>query len=224
MDSCAVAPGHIVDAAELNDETEMSICLLIRHGETDWNRSGRVMGDQPIPLNPAGERQARELAQLLGGAKISHIYSSPVLRALQTARILGEQLHAAIVPTQGLSEIGVGAWLNRFWRDLADDPAKRDWYTRPDEAHPAGGETLCEVQRRAVSAVQAALPTLRNGHCAFVSHADVIRTILAHYLQLDLASLRNVKIDHASATALEIASQGNQLLFLNYRPTPDVLL
>ncbi|WP_447599748.1 histidine phosphatase family protein [Nitrospira sp. Nam80] len=202
----------------------MPICLLIRHGETDWNRSGRVMGDQPIPLNHAGERQARELARLLGGAKIARLYSSPVLRALQTAQVLGEALQAAVVPAQGLSEIGVGAWLNRFWRDLAEDPAKRDWYTRPDEARPEGGETLCEVQRRAVSAVQEVLPTLRGGHCAFVSHADVIRTIVAHYLQLDLAALRNIKIDHASATALEIAPQGNQLLFLNYRPTPDVLL
>jgi len=200
------------------------ICLLIRHGETDWNRSGRVMGDQPIPLNHAGERQARELARLLGGAKIGRVYSSPVLRALQTAQVLGETLQAAVVPAQGLSEIGVGAWLNRFWRDLAEDPAKRDWYTRPDEARPEGGETLCEVQRRAVSAVQEVLPRVREGHCAFVSHADVIRTIVAHYLQLDLAALRNIKIDHASATALEIAPQGNQLLFLNYRPTPDVLL
>jgi broad specificity phosphatase PhoE len=182
------------------------------------------MGDQPIPLNHAGERQARELARLLGGAKIARVYSSPVLRALQTAQVLGETLQAAVVPAQGLSEIGVGAWLNRFWRDLAEDPAKRDWYTRPDEARPEGGETLCEVQRRAVSVVQEVVPTLREGHCAFVSHADVIRTIVAHYLQLDLAALRNIKIDHASATALEIAPQGNQLLFLNYRPTPDVLL
>ena len=202
----------------------MPICLLIRHGETDWNRSGRVMGDQPIPLNHAGERQARELAQLLGGTKIAHVYSSPVLRALQTAQVLGQKLQATVVLAQGLSEIGVGAWLNRFWRDLAQDPAKRDWYTRPDEARPEGGETLREVQRRAVSAVQEILPTLHGGHCAFVSHADVIRTIVAHYLHLDLAALRNVNIGHASATALEITPQGNQLLFLNYRPTPDVLL
>ena len=202
---------------------EMSICLLVRHGETDWNRSGRVMGDQPIPLNHAGERQARELALLLGGAKIARIYSSPVLRAWQTAQVLGEQLQAAIVPAPGLSEIGVGAWLNRFWRDLADDPAKRDWYAKPDEARPPGGETLCEVQRRAVLAVQEALSTLGDDHCAFVSHADVIRTVLAHYLHLDLGSLRNMRIDNASATALEITPQGNQLLFLNYRPTPDVL-
>jgi broad specificity phosphatase PhoE len=182
------------------------------------------MGDQPVPLNPVGERQAHELAALLHGAKIVQIYSSPVLRTLQTANILGERLRSSVLQIAGLTEIGVGAWRNQFWRDLADDPAKRDWYSRPDDARPAGGETLREVQRRAVSAVQEVLSTLDEGHSLFVSHADVIRTILAHYLQIDLFLLRNMKIDHASATALEITPHGNQLLFLNYRPTPNVLL
>ena len=182
------------------------------------------MGDQPIPINHAGERQTRELASLLAGTKIPRIYSSPVLRAVQTAHILADRLQADTVQAPGLSEIGMGAWMNRFWRDLADDPAKRDWYSRPDDARPAGGETLREVQRRAVSVVEEILPTLGEGHALFVSHADVIRTILAHYLQMNLLSLRKMKIDHASATALEIAPQGNQLLFLNLRPTPDVLL
>lgn len=182
------------------------------------------MGDQPVPINHVGERQAQELASLLAGTKIARIYSSPVLRALQTAQILAHSLQADIVHTPGLSEIGMGAWMNRFWRDLADDPAKRDWYSRPDEAKPAGGETLRDVQRRAVSAVEEIKTTVGSGHSLLVSHADVIRTILAHYLQMDLLQLRNMKIDHASATALEITPQGNQLLFLNYRPTADILL
>ncbi|HEX2054913.1 MAG TPA: histidine phosphatase family protein [Nitrospiraceae bacterium] len=202
----------------------MPICLLVRHGETDWNRSGRVMGDQPIPINHAGDRQARELATFLGGTKLVQIFSSPVLRALQTAQILAERLQAGVVQAPGLREIDMGAWMNRFWRELADDPAKRDWYSRPDDARPAGGETLREVQRRAVAAVEDIMRTSSGRHFACVSHADVIRTILAHYLHMDLVSLRNMKIDHASATALEIAPHGNQLLFLNLRPTPDVLL
>ena len=89
----------------------MPICLLVRHGETDWNRSGRVMGDQPVPINHAGERQARELASLLAGTKISRIYSSPVLRALQTAQILSSSLLTDIVQAPGLGEIGMGIWM-----------------------------------------------------------------------------------------------------------------
>lgn len=181
------------------------------------------MGDQPIPLNHRGERQARDLAALLAGSKLTRIHSSPVLRAVQTAQILAEQWHTEIVTAQGFSEIGVGAWMNHFWHELADDPAKRDWYAKPEEARPLGGETLGEVQRRAVNALQHILTTQGDGHFVVVSHADVIRAILGHYLQLDLVRMRNMRIDHASATALDVTPQGHHLLFMNYRPTADVL-
>jgi broad specificity phosphatase PhoE len=201
----------------------MSICLLVRHGETDWNRSGRVMGHQPIPLNQSGERQARELVPVLRHTKIAGIYSSPVLRAVQTAQILSEASRADITLASGLSEIGVGEWMNRFWHELADDPVKRDWYTNPREARPPGGETLEEVQRRAVSTVEEIRSFASDGLWLFVSHADVIRTILAHYLDMDLVALRRARIDNASATGLEITTQGNQLLFLNYRPRESTI-
>ena len=87
-----------------------------------WNRIKRIQGHIDIPLADTGLAQAQRLAARLGreardGARIDAVYSSDLMRAQQTAQILGEQLHAAIVPTQGLSEIGVGAWLNRFWRE-----------------------------------------------------------------------------------------------------------
>lgn len=199
----------------------MSICLLVRHGETDWNRSGQVMGHQPIPLNQSGEQQVRRLAAALSHVKIAGLYSSPVLRAVQTAQILGEACQMSLTMAPELSEIGVGEWVNRFWHELADDPAKRDWYIRPHEARPSGGETLHEVQQRAISAVEQIRATHTDACWIFVSHADVIRTIVAHYLQTDLTALRRMRIDNASATGVEITPQGNQLLFLNYRP--DVL-
>lgn len=110
----------------------MRIILLIRHGETDWNRSGRVMGDQPIPLNQTGEEQARTCAAILSRTPIAAIYTSPVLRATQTAEILRGPHAVPLHQAAGLSEIGVGMWLNRYWHEFADDPAKREWYTHPD--------------------------------------------------------------------------------------------
>ena len=201
----------------------MPICLLVRHGETDWNRSGQVMGHQPIPLNQAGERQVHQLAAALCHAKIAGLYSSPVLRAIQTAHILGEACQVSMTMAPGLSEIGVGEWMNRFWHELSDDPAKRDWYTRPHEARPPGGETLHEVQQRAISVIEDIRTIDADGHWVFVSHADVIRTIVAHYLQTDIAPLRRMRIDNASATGVEITPQGNQLLFLNYRPGQSMI-
>lgn len=202
----------------------MPILLLIRHGETDWNRSGRVMGDQAIPLNQAGERQAQACAEVLSGTPISGIFTSPVLRAVQTAEILSRPHGMPLQHISALREIGVGHWINRYWKDFADDPAKRDWYTQPDLARPAGGETLREVQLRAVASVEQVIQCLQDKPSVFVSHGDVIRAILAHYLHLDLAVLRQATIDHASVSGLELMGHTAHLLFLNHRPGLDRLL
>ncbi len=197
----------------------MSIILLVRHGETDWNRSGQIMGDQPIPLNPHGAVQAHQLAACLKGCGIQTIYSSPVARAVQTAEILASVLGARVTLLPGLSEIGVGEWAGRFWKDLADEPIKNDYYAKPREARPPGGETLAEVQDRAVAAVEEVCRNGTGGPFLFVSHADVIRSVLAHYLYLDFVGLRRARIDHASLTALRLAEGAAELLCLNYTPS-----
>lgn len=202
----------------------MPTILLVRHGETDWNRSGRVMGDQPIPLNRNGERQAQACAEALSRTPLAGIFTSPVLRALQTAEILRRPHGLPLHHLPGLSEIGVGDWINRYWRDFADDPAKRDWYTHPEHARPSGGETLREVQSRAVAALEQAIDNAQEAPYVFVSHADVIRAILSHYLQLDLATIRQASIDHASVSALDFDGESVRLLFLNHRPGLDRLL
>ncbi len=196
----------------------MPTLLLIRHGETDWNRSGRVMGNQSIPLNHAGEQQARACADMLAHTPIAGIFTSPVLRAAQTADILGQAHATQPQHLAGLSEIGVGDWLNRYWKDFAEDPAKQEWYTQPHRARPVGGETLREVQERAVAAVQQALEQAPEATYLIVSHGDVIRALLAHYLQLDLSVLRHARIDHAGVSGLELTNAATHLLFLNHRP------
>ena len=193
----------------------MQTILLIRHGETDWNLSGQIMGDQPIPLNATGQRQARQLAAALKDRAIRAIVTSPVLRALQTAEILAFSVQSKVVQAAGLREIGVGEWVNRYWKDLGNEPARHDYYAKPHEARPPGGETLNEVQQRAVAAVQEAMATNPGGSLLFVSHADVIRTIVAHYLHTDFLTLRHARVDHASVTGLSLTPNGADLLCLN---------
>ncbi len=192
----------------------MATILLIRHGETDWNRTGQIMGDHPVPLNQAGRHQAQRVATLLHSRSITALYCSPVERATETARYIGEAMGLPVTIARGLTEIGVGEWQGRFWKDLGDDPMRAQYYARPDEARPPGGETLREVQRRAI----AVLDEVRNprGPVAVVSHADVIRTIIAHFLGWSLTSLRHVRIDHASITGLEIHDSHAELTCVNY--------
>jgi broad specificity phosphatase PhoE len=198
----------------------MATIFLVRHGQTDWNVSGQIMGARPVPLNPTGELQAQRLALFLKIRPVGAIYSSPVARALQTAEILASTQQLPVMQDAGLAEIGVGEWEGQFWKDLADEIVRRNFYSMPHEARPPGGETIGEVQARAVEAVERARADQPGGPLVFVSHADVVRTILAHYLQLDFQRVRQMRIDHASLSVLEFNGTLVDLLCLNY--TPDL--
>lgn len=196
----------------------MATIFLVRHGETDWNRSGQIMGEQPVPLNRQGEEQAQRLAALLTNRPVRGLYSSPVARTLQTARILASALQVPVTTDRGLTEIGVGQWEGRFWNDLTDEIVRQNFYSNPLEARPPGGETLGEVQARAVASVERARTGAAEGTgpLLFVSHADVVRAILAHYLRFDLKTVRQMRIDHASLTAFHVNESTVDLLCLNY--------
>lgn len=204
----------------------MPTILLVRHGETDWNRTGQIMGERPVPLNARGEAQAKALAAVLGPGVARALYSSPVHRARQTAEILAAAIQRAVDTDRALTEIGVGEWEGKFWRDLTDDLIRHHFYAKPNEARPPGGETLWEVQVRAVSAVERAVERAGlsgEDRLVVVSHADVIRAIVAHYLELDLETIRRMRIDHASVTAIDLGKGLTDLLFLNYTPAPEAL-
>lgn len=198
--------------------------LLVRHGETDWNCRGRIMGARSIPLNARGERQAHQLARLLRTWSVQALYASPILRALQTADILSEAIGIQTKPHPALSEIAVGAWEGRYWEDLADDFARHRFYSHPEDARPPGGETLAEVQQRAVSMADRLLAEEHHERIVLVSHADVVRVLLGHYLALDLKMVRKLRIDHASLSVLEVQHGLADLLFLNYSPSFGGLL
>jgi len=196
----------------------MAIILLVRHGETDWNRSGRIMGTRSVPLNQNGIAQAARLALELTALPAPTLYSSPVARARQTADILSSTLHVPVIEEPGLSEIGVGDWEGRYWNDFEGDPARMNFYLLPQEARPPGGETLGEVQQRAVAAVKRVLDGPGETSAVLVTHADVIRTIVAHYLETDLQTMRHMQIGHASVTALAITGSSGTLLCSNSLP------
>jgi len=192
--------------------------LLIRHSETDWNLSGRIMGTRPVPLNQNGLTQAARLALELTALKSPALYSSPVARARQTADILASTLRLSVVEEPGLSEIGVGEWEGRYWNEFEGDPARINYYRLPEEARPPGGETLGEVQRRAVASVQRASDRAESHPAILVTHADVVKAIVAHYLEAPLQTMRHMRIGHASVTALAITGSSGTLLCLNSLP------
>jgi len=88
----------------------MTTLLLVRHGETDWNAEGRLQGHTDRPLNDYGRRQAKELAERLAGEGADAIYASDLVRAKETAEIVGERLGLTVAVDPDLREKDWGTW------------------------------------------------------------------------------------------------------------------
>jgi broad specificity phosphatase PhoE len=154
--------------------------LLVRHGETDWNRERRFQGRADRPLNKDGRADARRLAAELREERVVAVYSSPLRRALETARILGDELQRTVETDASLMEIDVGSWQGltreeieeRFpeghERWLAGGPGWRD------------GETYEELATRVISGLLAIGQRHRgdDGTVLTVTHGGPIRAAL----------------------------------------------
>ncbi len=174
--------------------------LLLRHGETEWNRLERYQGQSDPPLSGRGEAQARCVAQHLGGLK--GIISSPLQRAYSTARIVADQLGLAVATDARLSELAYGEWeglrqaeVKVRWPELL-----RQWKQSPDLVSFPGGESLAELRKRVGSFLSHA--ATQSGPLLVVSHAGVIKVAVLEALGTPLSAFRQVQIPNASITTL----------------------
>jgi broad specificity phosphatase PhoE len=151
--------------------------VLVRHGETDWNRERRYQGHADTPLNEAGRAQARDLAEILRPEGVSALYTSPLRRASETARIIADQLGLEALELEPLREIDVGDW-----QGLTVDEVRRRFPERVDVAWHSGwsnGETDGELRARVVPAVLELGHRHPDGRVLGVTHAGPIRAVLA---------------------------------------------
>ena len=157
----------------------MTRILLARHGETDWNRVGRWQGHANPPLNDAGRTQAAELAERLAGDGIAAIYSSDLMRASQTARVVADRLGLAVVEDAGLREIDVGSWSGLTRAEVEQRfPQGYARWLGGEIGHD--GETREELTERVVGAVERIAAEHPEGTILVVTHGGAIRAIRRH--------------------------------------------
>lgn len=190
--------------------------LLIRHGHTDVlgrRLVGRLAG---IPLSQDGRREVHGLQMALRAAPLHAIYSSPLERALETARPLAAARRLVVQVRADLNEIDFGDWTGLSFAELATLPAWQEFNRHRATARVPHGESAAHVQSRIV----AALDGLRTRHeeetFAVVSHADVIRSAILRYTGASLNLFYTVQIDPASVTAVAL-SKTPRVLFVNSR-------
>ena len=161
----------------------MTRIVLIRHGETDWNVDGRYQGQADPPLNKKGWLQARQLAEQLQGAKIGVLYTSPLLRAKQTADIVARHLEIPLHVEPRLMEIHQGDWQTRLRAEIESlyPDLFRRWETEPWQVTPPKGEHLSQVQKRVDTAIEEILARHPGEKVGVVAHRIPIALIKVRY-------------------------------------------
>jgi len=181
------------------------ILYLVRHGETDWNYEQRVQGISDVPINDRGEKQAYQLAESLQNLNIKVIYSSPLRRAQQTAKIISEALSMEIKTVKDLMELNQGSIEGLTYDELHYKYPElvRIWRTDPANAKMPQGEDLKELQTRAWKAIKKIAKDHNTESVVVVSHNLAIRSLLCKFLNLNLKYFRRIHLDTASKNIIE---------------------
>ena len=182
--------------------------FLIRHGETDWNRIRRFQGRSDIPLNKEGKNQAHALALALKDKSLTAIYSSPLIRAIETAHFI-KIFHPStpLFEEKGLIEMDLGEFDGievGYWAAEYQDFFKT-WRSTPASLKMPGGESLQEVQIRAIDTLKRITTLYPSGSTLLLcSHNFVNRALLCGALGFPLDRFREVQQDTASLNILYI--------------------
>ncbi len=157
----------------------MTEFLLVRHGETDWNRDRRFQGHADPPLNETGREQARALGAELAGERLDAVYSSDLARAHETAEIISARTGARVVLDPDLREIDVGEWQGLTWPEIEQRyPAGvQNWH---ESGHGwQSGETYDQLGERVVAALRRIAAEHPAGRVAIVGHGGTVRSVRA---------------------------------------------
>jgi broad specificity phosphatase PhoE len=198
----------------------MPIFLLIRHGENDYLKQGRLPGRLPdIHLNKRGREQAAALAESLKAAPIRAIYSSPLERAVETAGPLAQALGLPIQLRPALLDTDVGQWQGMHLKELRKLPAWKQVQQQPSTFRFPGGESFLEIQERLVREIeQIRRLHKRRDMLALVFHSDPIKLVLAHFLGMPLDNFQKFGVAAGSVSILMLGKSAGQLVGLNLRP------
>ncbi|WP_456434495.1 histidine phosphatase family protein [Thermosulfuriphilus sp.] len=196
----------------------MAKIWLLRHGLTRANEEGIFAGWTDEPLTEEGRLQAQEAAERLAGEEIVAIYTSPVARAIETAKII--QSFFPQVPLkieEGLGEIRIPMWDGKSKTYLKGRPELGYplWKKTPHLFRLKGAESLKDLQRRAVVSVEKIASYHRQESVLLVSHLATIRCLVLHYQRRPLSDYRKVKVANASPILLRQRDDGTLLLDLH---------
>jgi 2,3-bisphosphoglycerate-dependent phosphoglycerate mutase len=179
--------------------------LLVRHGESTWNREHRIQGQLDPPLSDEGRNQAERLGQRLAGRMFAGFYSSDLKRAFETSQVIGAHIGMDAEPAAGLREIYLGDWEGLRTEELAQrfPEAWARWTEKPNWDVVPGGEGAALFETRAAVELDAILQRHSHGDVLVVTHGGLIQVALHRALGHPSRGLFPFKIQNASISVIE---------------------
>jgi probable phosphomutase (TIGR03848 family) len=185
--------------------------LLIRHGVTASTGS-RLGGRTDTALSDTGRQQVKEVGARIATLPVRAIYASPLARTWQTAEIIGQAVGVSPTACEGLLEVDYGRWTDRPLKAVARTTMWPVIQALPSLASFPEGETIRRAQVRAADAVEELVARHRRGMIIAVSHADVIKALVAFYLSLPLDAFQRLHVSPASVSVLQLSPGGRPVL------------
>lgn len=182
----------------------MTTILLIRHAVNDYVKTGKLAGWTPeVHLNDEGKAQAEALGKRLADAPIKHIYASPLERTMETAEAIRQHHpHLKIEHNLEIAEVRYGDWEGMAISALRGRKMWEIVQEYPSRASFPNGETMRGVHVRAVNGIESIVARHPGEMIVVVSHADIIKMVMAHYLGMHLDNFQRIVISPASISTL----------------------
>jgi probable phosphoglycerate mutase len=196
----------------------MALFYFLRHGEAAWNAEGRFCGSTDVPLSDVGRRQAQLLARRLQLISVEVLYSSPLGRALETARLIGKAIGREPVVDPRLTELNYGVWegqtLEEFKR--AYPAIYSAWDADPANVAPPGGETGVHLIERVMPFMAEVAQRHQSGNVVVVCHKTVCRLLACHIMGVPLSEYRRrVPMENAALNIFETVEGNWRVVALN---------
>jgi probable phosphoglycerate mutase len=204
----------------------MTTLLLIRHGENDYVKTGKMAGRIPgVHLNEKGKKQAEALGEALKDVPIKAVYASPLERAMETAHPIADSHKLKINQEPDLMDTLIGKWQGRSWKILRLTKAWKIVQNAPSRFRFPDGESFPECQMRIVNVLERVIQKHNKPQdvIVVVFHADPIKLAVAHFLGMPLDHFQRLSCDTGSLTALHVSESNANLIKLNQRPPFDFL-
>jgi probable phosphoglycerate mutase len=195
-------------------EPEPTRLLLIRHGETDWNRAQRIQGQIDIALNETGVAQAQRLGQALAGEPIAAIYASDLDRAQVTAQAVSRVSGVALRTDLRLRERHYGAFQGLTYDEIVEQwpQQAQSWRERDPSFAPEGGESLLDLYARVLPALESLASAHSGEQIVWVTHGGVIDVLYRIATRQDLKIHRTWELGNTAINRLLWTPQGLTLV------------